>query len=178
MTNEELLQKLSEQLGSNNELVSQLLGKINALEKKVDETTAQLRDVTQQQEMFTAHINQIYAAKSIEETLGIMSDLGRNEMNAESCDVYSVDTFDDKIFTVNKYGERVYADIPENSPISAALLKNEIYIDNNYAGGQIGDGRDNMNTKNIAVIPIESKNGDVISVAFRFGGPNPPASTI
>ena len=164
MTNEELLQKLSEQLGSNNELVSQLLGKINALEKKVDETTAQLRDVTQQQEMFTAHINQIYAAKSIEETLGIMSDLGRNEMNAESCDVYSVDAFDDKIFTVNEYGERVYADIPENSPISAALLKNEIYIDNNYAGGQIGDGRDNMNTKNIAVIPIESKNGDVIGV--------------
>ena len=157
MTSDELLKKLSEQLGANNDLVSQLINKINSLEE-------QLNNVTQKQEMFTEHFNQIYNAKSMEETLGIMSDLGKSDMDVESCDIYSLDTLEDKLFTVNENGERVYTDINDNTPIAAALLKNEVFIDNNYTGGDIGDSRDNAEVKNVAVIPIEAKTGEVIGV--------------
>ena len=157
MTSDELLKKLSEQLGANNDLVSQLINKINSLEE-------QLNNVTQKQEMFTEHFNQIYNAKSMEETLGIMSDLGKSDMDVESCDIYSLDTLEDKLFTVNENGERVYTDINDNTPIAAALLKNEVFIDNNYTGGEIGDSRDNTEVKNVAVIPIEAKTGEVIGV--------------
>lgn len=164
LTNDEIMKALSEQLGKNNDLVGQLLEKINSLERKVDETTQQLQSVTEKQEMFTTHFNQIYNAKSIEETLGIMSDLGKSDMEVESCDVYSYDALEDKLFTVDEGGERVYTDISENTPISSALLKNEVFIDNNYTGGEIGDNRDSDKVKNIAVIPIEAKTGEVIGV--------------
>lgn len=157
LTNEELMKAIAEQLGKNNDLVEALAVKINSLEEK-------LQSVTEKQEMFTAHFNQIYNSKSIEETLGIMSDMGKSDMEVESCDVYSYDTIEDKLFTVSENGERVYTDISDNTPISAALLKNELYIDNNYTGGEIGDGRNNENIKNVAVIPIEAKTGEVIGV--------------
>ena len=164
LTNEELMKALADQLGKNNDLVGQLLDKISTLEKKVDETTQQLQSVTEKQEMFTTHFNQIYNAKSMEETLGIMSDLGKSDMEVESCDVYSYDALEDKLFTVDENGERIYTDISENTPISSALLKNEVFIDNNYTGGEIGDGRDSDKVKNVAVIPIEAKTGEVIGV--------------
>lgn len=164
LTNEELMKALSEQLGKNNDLVGQLLEKINTLEEKVEQTTQQLQNVTEKQEMFTTHFNQIYNAKSMEETLGIMSDLGKSDMEVESCDVYSYDALEDKLFTVDENGERVYTDMSDNTPISSALLKNEVFIDNNYTGGEIGDGRDNDKVKNVAVIPIEAKTGEVIGV--------------
>lgn len=157
LTNEELMKAIAEQLGKNNDLVEALAVKINSLEEK-------LQSVTEKQEMFTAHFNQIYNSKSIEETLGIMSDMGKSDMEVESCDVYSYDTIEDKLFTVSENGERVYTDISDNTPISAALLKNELFIDNNYTGGEIGDGRNNENIKNVAVIPIEAKTGEVIGV--------------
>lgn len=157
LTNEELMKAIAEQLGKNNDLVEALAVKINSLEEK-------LQSVTEKQEMFTSHFNQIYNSKSIEETLGIMSDMGKSDMEVESCDVYSYDTIEDKLFTVSESGERVYTDISENTPISAALLKNEIFIDNNYTSGEIGDGRNNENIKNVAVIPIEAKTGEVIGV--------------
>ncbi len=164
MTNEELLKALAAQLGKNNELVTTLLDKISSLESKVNETTQQLQSVTEKQEMFTTHFNQIYNAKSMEETLGIMSDLGKSDMEVENCDVYSYDALEDKLFTVDENGERVYAAIEADTPIGAALMQNEIFIDNNYTGGEIGDGRDNDKVKNVAVIPIEAKTGEVIGV--------------
>lgn len=157
LTNEELMKAIAEQLGKNNDLVEALAVKINSLEEK-------LQSVTEKQEMFTSHFNQIYNSKSIEKTLGIMSDMGKSDMEVESCDVYSYDAIEDKLFTVSESGERVYTDISENTPISAALLKNEIFIDNNYTSGEIGDGRNNENIKNVAVIPIEAKTGEVIGV--------------
>lgn len=157
LTNEELMKAIAEQLGKNNDLVEALAVKINSLEEK-------LQSVTEKQEMFTSHFNQIYNSKSIEETLRIMSDMGKSDMEVESCDVYSYDAIEDKLFTVSESGERVYTDISENTPISAALLKNEIFIDNNYTSGEIGDGRNNENIKNVAVIPIEAKTGEVIGV--------------
>lgn len=146
----ELLRTLSNQLGKNNELVAQLLTKVTELE--------------QQQKMFSAHLNQIYNSKSIEETLGIMSDMGKTELNAENCDVYSYDALDNRLFTVNGDGERVYIDVSEDTAVGAALLKNEVFIENQYNGAMIGDGKDEQNTRNVAVIPIESKSGDVIGV--------------
>lgn len=164
LTNEELLKALAEQLGKNNDLVGALINKISTLEEKVNETTQQLQSVTEKQEMFTTHFNQIYNAKSMEETLGIMSDLGKSDMEVESCAVYSYDALEDKLFTVDENGERVYTDISDSTPISAALLKNELFIDNNYTGGEIGDGRDTEKIHNVAVIPIEAKTGEVIGV--------------
>lgn len=157
LTNEELLKILADQLGKNNDLVGQLIAQINILEKKV-------QDVTDKQEMFVEHFNQIYNAKSMEETLGIMSNLGKLDMEVQSCDVYSYDALENKLFTVDENGKRIYTDISENTPISSALLKNEVFIDNNYTGDKIGDSRDSDKVKNVAVIPIESKTGEVIGV--------------
>lgn len=157
LTNEELLKTLADQLGKNNDLVGQLIAQINILEKKV-------QDVTDKQEMFVEHFNQIYNAKSMEETLGIMSNLGKLDMEVQSCDVYSYDALENKLFTVDENGKRIYTDISENTPISSALLKNEVFIDNNYTGDKIGDSRDSDKVKNVAVIPIESKTGEVIGV--------------
>ncbi len=146
----ELLQKLAEQLDKNNELVTQLLTEV-----------ATLRE---QQKMFSAHLNQIYNSKSIEETLSIMSDMGKTDLNAEECDVYSYDALENRLFTVNDSGERVYTDVSENTAVGAALLKNEIFIENQYNGAMIGDDKDSEKTRNVAVIPIEAKSGDVIGV--------------
>lgn len=146
----ELIQKLSEQLGKNNELVAQLITKVTALE--------------QQQKMFSSHLNQIYNSKSIEETLSIMGDMGKSDLNAEECSVYSYDRLENKLFTVNGDGERVYTDISEQTAIGAALMKNEVFLENQYNGAMLGDGKDNENTRNVAVIPIEAKSGDVIGV--------------
>lgn len=148
--NTELLQKLSEQLGKNNQLVSQLL--------------AEVAELRQQQKMFSAHLNQIYNSKSIEETLGIMGDMGKSELGAEQCDVYSYDTLENRLFTVDENGERVYTDISEDTAVGTALMKNEVFFENQYNGAMIGDGKETENIKNVAVIPIESKTGDVIGV--------------
>lgn len=148
--NTELLQKLSEQLGKNNQLVSQLL--------------AEVAELRQQQKMFSAHLNQIYNSKSIEETLGIMGDMGKSELGAEQCDVYSYDTLENRLFTVDGNGERVYTDISEDTAVGTALMKNEVFFENQYNGAMIGDGKETENIKNVAVIPIESKTGDVIGV--------------
>lgn len=148
--NSELLQKLSEQLGKNNQLVSQLL--------------AEVAELRQQQKMFSAHLNQIYNSKSIEETLGIMGDMGKSELGAEQCDVYSYDTLENRLFTVDENGERVYTDISEDTAVGTALMKNEVFFENQYNGAMIGDGKEPENIKNVAVIPIESKTGDVIGV--------------
>lgn len=148
--NSELLQKLSEQLGKNNQLVSQLL--------------AEVAELRQQQKMFSAHLNQIYNSKSIEETLGIMGDMGKSELGAEQCDVYSYDTLENRLFTVDENGERVYTDISEDTAVGTALMKNEVFFENQYNGAMIGDGKETENIKNVAVIPIESKTGDVIGV--------------
>lgn len=192
MTNDELLKTLSEQIGkignigkNNNDLVEALIDRIKTLEENSIETTRQLHSVTEQynnvteqlqsvseqlqsvtekQEMFTTHFNQIYNAKSMEETLGIMSDLGKSDMEVESCDVYSHDTLENKLFTVDENGERVYTDISEDTPVGAALLKNEVFLENQYSGEMLGDGKDNEKVRNVAVIPIEAKSGDVIGV--------------
>ncbi len=148
--NTELFQKLSEQLGKNNQLVSQLL--------------AEVAELRQQQKMFSAHLNQIYNSKSIEETLGIMGDMGKSELGAEQCDVYSYDTLENRLFTVDENGERVYTDISEDTAVGTALMKNEVFFENQYNGAMIGDGKETENIKNVAVIPIESKTGDVIGV--------------
>ncbi|MCM1059773.1 MAG: GGDEF domain-containing protein [Eubacterium sp.] len=147
---DELLKKLTEQLSQNNNLVAKLLAEVSELK--------------QQQKMFSAHLNQIYNSKSIEETLGIMSNMGKSDLNAEECDVYSYDTLENKLFTVNADGERVYTDISENTILGAALMKNEIFLENQYNGAMLGDGKDSEKTRNVAVIPIESKSGDVIGV--------------
>lgn len=150
LNNAELLHKLSEQLTQNNDLVTQLLMEVSTLRE--------------QQKMFSVHLNQIYNSKSIEETLGIMGNMGKSDLNAEECSVYSYDRLENKLFTVNGDGERVYTDISEQTAIGAALMKNEVFLENQYNGTMLGDGKDNENTRNVAVIPIEAKSGDVIGV--------------
>ena len=169
--NDELMKKLTEMVGDNTEVMKEVLEKINSLENKVAEQTQklesvtnQLTEVTEKQEMFTAHLNQIYNSQSIEETLAVMGEMGKSDMDVEQCSIYSYDALENKLFTVSENGEREYTEISASSPVGAALLKNEVFLENQYNGDLLGDDKEEKVTKNVAVIPIESKSGDVIGV--------------
>ncbi len=172
MDKKDNIQQVYEQIESNSQLIAQLLEKISMLEQKVSDTTKELENVIEKQEMFTMHFNQIYSARSIEETLGIMSELGKNDMEVESCDVYSYDNLEDMLFTVGDEGDRVYTSIDESTPLSQALNSSEIFIDNNYAGESIGDNKAHESINNVAVIPIEAKNQEVIGVVVAKNKPD------
>lgn len=159
-----LMQKLLEQLGANNEIVAALVSKINSLEATVQAQSHKIEAVTEKQDMFSSHLNQIYNAKSIEETLGIMSSMGKFDLEAQNCDVYNYDMLENKLFTVSEQGERVYINAEPNTPVGEALFQNKVFLENQYDGKFIGDGKDNTTTTNVAVIPVEAKTGEVIGV--------------
>lgn len=147
------------ELMKSSELIKQLVEQVGSLQKQLDA-------VSKKQDIFNEHLNQIYNSKSIEETLGIMSDMGKSELDAAECEVYSYDAIEDKLFTVSENGERVYTEIEDQTAIGAALLNKETFVDNNYSGSrQIGGSEnDDPSVKNVAVIPLEAKSGDIIGV--------------
>ncbi len=141
------------------EMLQQLLNQVNELQKRIDE-------MSKKQDVFNSHLSQIYNSQSIEETLGIMSNMGKSELQIEGCDVYSYDSLEDKLFTVNENNEREYIEVNADTAIGAALMKNKIFIDNNYnTNTQLGIiPSSDEEIKNVAVVPLEAKNGDVIGV--------------
>ncbi len=147
------------ELMKSSELIKQLVEQVGSLQKQLDA-------VSKKQDIFNEHLNQIYNSKSIEETLGIMSDMGKSELDAAECEVYSYDAIEDKLFTVSENGERVYTEIEDQTAIGAALLNKETFVDNNYSGSRRigGNENDDSPVKNVAVIPLEAKSGDIIGV--------------
>ena len=147
------------ELMKSSELIKQLVEQVGSLQKQLDA-------VSKKQDIFNEHLNQIYNSKSIEETLGIMSDMGKSELDAAECEVYSYDAIEDKLFTVSENGERVYTEIEDQTAIGAALLNKETFVDNNYSGSRRigGNENDDPPVKNVAVIPLEAKSGDIIGV--------------
>lgn len=140
------------------EMLQQILNQVNELQKRID-------DMSKKQDMFNSHLSELYNAKSIEETLGIMGDMGKNALESNKCDVYCYDSKKEKLFTVDEFGEREYIDTDSNTIVGEALMKNEIFIENNYNDQRkIGVSADGEKTTNIAVVPLEAKNGDVIGV--------------
>lgn len=141
------------------EMLQQLLNQVTELQKRID-------DMSKKQDVFNSHLSQIYNSQSIEETLGIMSNMGKSELQIENCDVYSYDSIEDKLFTVDDNGNREYIEINEETVIGAALMKNEIFIENSFNNNtQLGIvPNSGEEIKNVAVVPLEAKTGDVIGV--------------
>lgn len=164
MDNEKLLKQLSALLESSEK--SNAL--IEAMSKEISNLKEQLETVNQKQDMFASHLNMIYKSKSIEETLDIMSNLGEVGMDVQDCNVYSYDAQENKLFTVNENNEREYTEISPDNPIGAALLKNEIYINNQYDGSPIGDDKKTDGVKNVAQTLTENMRDS--DCAFRWGG--------
>lgn len=136
---------------------------IAELQAQVAAMSAVIDSLEEQNKMFTLHLAKMYSAKTIEETLDIMADLGRETMKAAECTVYSTDSLDGGIFTVDENLERHYLSPEEGSMIYQAIKDKKPLIDNDFAGQRrLGDGRDSANIHNAMVVPIEDQFGDVI----------------
>lgn len=120
---------------------------------------AQMNAMQEQMKMFAMHFGQMYAAQSIEETLQAMGALGRQEMQAKACTVYSVDAFDSaKLFTAGADGDRRYFSPEENSFLAQAIQSKEPLIIQGQKEGE-----------NILAVPLENQNGEVIGLATVQG---------
>lgn len=120
---------------------------------------AQMNAMQEQMKMFAMHFGQMYAAQSIEETLQAMGALGRQEMQAKACTVYSVDAFDSaKLFTAGADGDRRYFSPEEHSFLAQAIQSKEPLI---IQGQEEGE--------NILAVPLENQNGEVIGLATVQG---------
>lgn len=139
---------------------------IAELQAQVVAMSAVITSLEEQNKMFTLHLAKMYSAKTIEETLDIMADLGKETMKAAECTVYSVDSFDkDRIFTVDENLERRYVPLGESSMIYQAITEKQTLIDNAFSGkNEIGDGKQDWGIHNTMVVPIEDQLGDVIGV--------------
>ncbi len=81
--NDDIIKKLEQFMGSNSEILSSVMEEVKSLKEQLNTVTEQLNNVTEKQDIFTTHLNQIYNSKSIEETLGIMGDMGKSELSAQ-----------------------------------------------------------------------------------------------
>lgn len=139
---------------------------IAELQAQVMAMSAVISSLEEQNKMFTLHFAKMYSAKTIEETLEIMADLGRETMRASECTVYSVDPYDkDRIFTVDENLERRYVPLGKGSMIYQAISEKQTLIDNNFSGNrEIGDEKADYSIHNTMIVPIEDQLGDVIGI--------------
>jgi diguanylate cyclase (GGDEF)-like protein len=147
-----------------------MLSKLAGVETQMNKVMEAVQNIEERTRIINLHLNYIYAAKTPEEILQHMSNMGKEVLGVEDCKVYNVDTFDkDKIYTVDANNERQYVNLDNSSMIYQAIVDNKPAVDNNFSGGrysntELGDNIDNKHVNNVMVVPIEDKLGDVISV--------------
>lgn len=153
---------------------------IYALKDELKRMSAQIDEMKQQNDMMGLHLSMMYSAKTIEETLEVMSELGKQTLKCD-CDVYSLDLAEgNKLFRVNDDGERVYVEIGENTMIKSAIDKKETVFfanDNIFVlndenkkvldfdkTNSIGDEKENRYVNNGMVTPLIDHYGEVLGV--------------
>jgi diguanylate cyclase (GGDEF)-like protein len=140
------------------------------LVSKNEELQKQVQEVQEQVSTFSLHFGRMYASQSIEETLTAMAELGSMEMQANECAVYSVDAYNNNsMFTINTDGERNYISPEADSLLAKAIEQHQSFIINDTQTApqniSVGDGTIAQNSKNVLVVPLEDRNGDVIGLA-------------
>lgn len=141
---QELMQAQQEQLRVQQEMMSSMQQSMDAMKEQMDS--------------FSLHFSQMYNAQSIEDTLQAMAELGKHEIGAEKCTVYSVDPLDhSRMFTAAQNGERSYF-LPSDDSFFAQAIQNKQSL---ILEGDEGE--------TLLFVPLESSNGEVIGLATAQG---------
>lgn len=135
------------------------------LMEQQDKLLQEQQKMQNQMKVVYGHLDAMYQSKSIEETIGVMNTLGENVLECEDVSFYCYDKNVDKVFKIAENGNREYEEIDSESIVGKSLLKNEVYVDNEFSKSAVSPGENFENdTKNIAVIPLQSSSGDILGV--------------
>lgn len=161
---------MGEQVTISKEEYESLLRQAQSQEKLfsvIENMQNQISEMKAQMESFSLHFGRMYASQSIEETLQAMGDLGKYEIGADECKIYSVDVYDkNKIFTVNEDGSREYTDLSKGGLLKKAI-ETHSPINNDYSFKEFNT---NYGSKNHALyVPLENQQGEVIGIAYARG---------
>lgn len=173
-TVEELLTEIDAVKKAQKEHEKTLLDEIKSLKEEVAELKdgiipkleTQLNNIADRQKVFTMHLNQLYAAQTIEQQMEAMTNVAKTELLTNECKIYWIDPARHQIFTLDENGDRSYIEAADNSYLEKALRYGETTISNDYVndGAEIGDGQSTASVHNVAVIPMESSSGVLIGV--------------
>lgn len=173
-TVEELLTEIDAVKKAQKEHEKTLLDEIKSLKEEVAELKdgiipkleTQLNNIADRQKVFTMHLNQLYAAQTIEQQMEAMTNVAKTELLTNECKIYRIDPARHQIFTLDENGDRSYIEAADNSYLEKALRYGETTISNDYVndGAEIGDGQSTASVHNVAVIPMESSSGVLIGV--------------
>lgn len=173
-TVEELLTEIDAVKKAQKEHEKSLLDEIKSLKEEVAELKdgiipkleTQLNNIADRQKVFTMHLNQLYAAQTIEQQMEAMTNVAKMELLTNECNIYRIDPARHQIFTLDENGDRSYIEAADNSYLEKALRYGETTISNDYVndGTEIGDGQSTASVHNVAVIPMESSSGVLIGV--------------
>jgi len=132
----------------------------SALFNLIESMQNEIRSMKEQMQSFSLHFGHMYASQSIEETLQAMGELGKYEIGADDCKIYSVDAFDkSKLFTVDESGKREYMSLGTGGLIKKAIDKELALIDNTTYGSK----------NNALYVPLENQQGEVIGLVYAKG---------
>lgn len=173
-TVEKLLTEIDAVKKAQKEHEKTLLDEIKSLKEEVAELKdgiipkleTQLNNIADRQKVFTMHLNQLYAAQTIEQQMEAMTNVAKTELLTNECNIYRIDPARHQIFTLDENGDRSYIESADNSYLEKALRYGETTISNDYVndGAEIGDGQSIASVHNVAVIPMESSSGVLIGV--------------
>lgn len=151
---------MGEQITISKEEYERLMSQAESQSKMFEALTAVKQELTamrQQMDIFNAHFGRMYASQSIDETLLAMADLGKDEIGASECNVYSVDVFDNsKLFTADETGGRHYLTVEDGNEMKNAIDTHQPFIKD--------DGKDNL-----LIVPLEDQRNDVIGLVVAKG---------
>lgn len=156
----------------------QLIAMIYAMQAQMAQMAEALKEAREMQErqaeqlrMINLHLGMMNEARTIEETLQVMSKLGSEALRCD-CTVYSIESVGgDTLFTANEDNERVYLPLEKGSMIANAIeqkismIDNEVHYDwQTPSASDLGDKKENRYVANAMVVPLENQYGDVIGV--------------
>lgn len=152
---------MGEQITISKEEYDRMMSQLNNQTKMfelLESMRQEVAEMKEQMNIFSMHFGRMYASQSIEETLKAMGDLGKYEIKADECDIYSVDAFDTtKLFTVDDTGDRHYLTLDNGNMLKEAIDSHTPVIK--------GDAEKN----NSLIVPLENQQGEVIGLAVAKG---------
>lgn len=138
-----------------------------ALFNLIESMQNEIRSMKEQMQSFSLHFGHMYASQSIEETLQAMGELGKYEIGADDCKIYSVDAFDkSKLFTVDESGKREYMSLGTGGLIKKAIETHEAII-NDWSYKEYNTTYGSKN--NALYVPLENQQGEVIGLVYAKG---------
>lgn len=132
--------------------MEELQKRIQELEAAQAETEKRVQKIERQMQTMVSLTSELYKSQSIEQTVEILSDLGKSTLDAEKSDFWCVDTIDNKVFTVED-NQRKYADLNSDILLKQSLEEKATVI------------KDDM-----AAIPIKATNGTIMGVVIASNG--------